>query len=472
LSAVLRIAIVAGTLGLAGCTALEIDGNVTEASSLAREVSGSDARLLRTDEDRRRARAEIDRALDGPLAVDDAVRIAVAAGPSLQANLFEGAARSAAATQSARVPNPVFTFERLLRRHDGEVDKDIGRVLSFSVFDLLLLPARMRAADYQQQQLRLRAAGDVVQAAADARQAWVRAVAAQQSAAYAEQVKAAADAGAELAQRMQAVGTFSRLQRAREQAFYADAVAQLARAQQAARAAREALVRTLGLDAAQAARLRLPDRLPDLPAAPDDETVSARTALEQRIDVRMARADLEYLARREGLTRVTSFVDGLHLAGVYNSETGEPPQKGFEVEMPLPIFDFGDARRAQAEATYMAALNRAALVGAHATSQVRESYGAYRTAFDIARHYRDEVVPLRKSIAEEMLLKYNGMLIGVFDLLADSREQIGSVIQAIEAERDFWLADAQLRTSLVGRPIGGAAMEMKSAPAAAGGGGH
>lgn len=468
----LPVPVVAAALLLAGCASVEVDRNVSEASTMARDAAGAEARLLRSDEERRQARADVDRALEQPLSVDDAVRISVASGSALQAALFEGAARSAAATQSARLPNPVFTFERLLRRQDGEVEKDIGRMLSFSVFDLLLLPARMRAADYQQQQLRLRAAGDVVQAAADARQAWVRAVAAQQSAIYAEQVKAAADAGAELAQRMQAVGNFSRLQRAREQAFYADAVAQLARARQAQLAARETLVRTLGLDAAQAARLTLPDRLPDLPPAPDDETATARTALEQRIDVRMARADLEYLARQQGLTRVTSYVDGLHLSAVRNSATGQPPQKGFEIEMPLPIFDFGDARRSQAEATYMAALNRAALVGAHATSQARESYGAYRAAYDIARHYRDEVVPLRKAISEEMLLKYNGMLIGVFELLADSRAQIAAVIQAIEAGRDFWLADAALRASIVGRPLGGAAMEMKSAPAAAGGGGH
>jgi outer membrane protein TolC len=254
--------------------------------------------------------------------------------------------------------------------------------------------------------------------------------------------------------------------------FYSEAVAQLARAQQAARAAREALVRTLGLDADQAARLMLPARLPDLPAAPQDEAALARTALDQRIDVRMARADLDYLAEQQGLTRITSYVDGLHVAGVYNSETGLAPQKGYEIEMPLPIFDFGDARRAQAEATYMAALNRAALVGSHATSQLRETYGAYRTAYDLARHYRDEIVPLRRSIAEEMLLKYNGMLIGVFELLADSREQIGSVMQAIEAERDFWLADAALRSALVGRPLGGAAMEMKVAAPAAASGGH
>ena len=445
----------AATALLAGCASLEMDRNVADASSMARAVTGGEARLLRTDADRRQAREEIGKVLANPLAADDAVRIAVAYGPALQAALFDGAARSADATQSARLPNPVFTFDRLLRSHDGEVDKDIGRMLSFSVFDLLLLPARLRAADFRQQQLRLSAAGDVVQAAADARQAWVRAVSARQSAAYAGQVKSAADASAELAQRMQAAGNFSRLQRAREQAFRADAVAELARAQQAARAAREALVRTLGLDAEQAARLSLPERLPDLPAAPGDAAVAARTALEQRIDVRMARADLDYLARQQGLTRVTSYVDGLHLAAVRNSETGKGPQRGFELEMPLPIFDFGDARRAQAEATYMSALNRAALVGAHATSQVRESYGAYRTAYDIARHYRDEVVPLRKAISEELLLKYNGMLVGVFDLLADSRAQIGSVMQAIEASRDFWLADAALRAALVGRPLGG-----------------
>ena len=473
MSLALRVVTLALAGILAGCASLEADRNLADADALARETAGASPRLLRSDADRSEARAEVDRLLADSLGADEAVRIAVGYGASLQASLFEGAARSAAATQSARLPNPIFAFGRLVR--DNEVhghDLDIERTLVLSVLDLVLLPARLRAADFQQQQLRMRTAGDIVQAAVEARQAWVRAVAAEQAAAYAQQVKDAADASAELARRMQAVGNFSKLQRAREQAFYADAVAQLARAQQAARAAREALVRTLGLDAQQAARLRLPGRLPDLPSAARDESVMARTALEERLDVRMARADLEYLARQQGLTRVTSYVNGLEVAARRNSQTGQPPQKGYEIEMRLPIFDFGDARRAQAEATYMAALNRAALVGSHATSQVREAYGAYRTAYDLARHYRDEVVPMRKSIADEMLLKYNGMLIGVFELLADSRAQIAAVMQAIEAERDFWLADAALRAAIVGRPLGGVAMEIRSTPAAPGGGGH
>ena len=76
------------------------------------------------------------------------------------------------------------------------------------------------------------------------------------------------------------------------------------------------------------------------------------------------------------------------------------------------------------------ALNRTAQLAVDASSEVRESYGAYRTAYDIARHYRDEIVPLRKTIADENVLRYNGMLIGVFELLADAREQIASVVQA------------------------------------------
>ena len=75
-------------------------------------------------------------------------------------------------------------------------------------------------------------------------------------------------------------------------------------------------------------------------------------------------------------------------------------------------------------------MHRVAETAINARSEVRESYAAYRTAYDTAKHYRDEIVPLRKKISEEMLLRYNGMLVSVFELLADAREQV------IERQRD------------------------------------
>jgi outer membrane protein TolC len=468
------LALAALALALSGCASTAIDGNITTAQDVAQQRLGAELRWLTTEAARDDARAEVDRLLQQPLSADDAVRIALAHSPAVQAMLYESAAASAQATQAARLPNPVFSFERLVRDEGGERDLDIGRMLGVSVFDLLLLPARLRLADFRQQQLRLQLANDVVQSVLEARNAWVRAVAAEQSLRYFEQVKASADASAELARRMQAVGNFSKLQRAREQAFAADAVAQLARGRQSAVGTREALVRALGLNPGQAQSLKLPDRLPDLPATPRDEQAVLQTAIDQRLDVRMAKAELAFAARNQGLTRVTSFVNGFHVAGVRNSETGREPQKGYELELPLPLFDVGEAHRAGAQAGHMAALHRAAQLGVEAASQVRETYAAYRAAYDVAKHYRDEVVPLRRAIADENLLRYNGMLIGVFELLADAREQIGSVVQAIDAQRDHWLADAAVQAALIGKPLGaGAAPEARATPAAApSGGGH
>jgi outer membrane protein TolC len=179
------------------------------------------------------------------------------------------------------------------------------------------------------------------------------------------------------------------------------------------------------------------------------------------------------LARSLGLTRVTRYVDLLEVGFLRNREGDGPVQRGVEVEFRIPIFDFGGARAARAEHLYMQAANRAADTAVRARSEAREAYSAYRTAFDLARHYRDEVVPLRKRISEEMLLRYNGMLASVFELLADSREQVTAVNAYIESLRDFWLADSDLQMALTGRSPGGVVSLRNASPAAAAsGGGH
>lgn len=100
---------------------------------------------------------------------------------------------------------------------------------------------------------------------------------------------------------------------------------------------------------------------------------------------------------------------------------------------------------AQAKAAYER-LNVQNAVGVEA----RQTFIAYETSYKLAKQYRDELVPLRKRMNEEMVLRYNGMLVSVWDLLADTREQIQSMSHAIEAQRDFWLADADLQMALTG----------------------
>ncbi len=127
---------------------------------------------------------------------------------------------------------------------------------------------------------------------------------------------------------------------------------------------------------------------------------------------------------------------------------------------------------AKAEAVYMQSVNRASETAINVRSEVREAYGNYRTAFDLARHYRDEIVPLKKRISDEQLLRYNGMLIGVFELLADARAQVTSVNASIEALRDYWMAESALQMVLTGRSAAGVAMGAAKSGATAEPAGH
>jgi outer membrane protein TolC len=198
------------------------------------------------------------------------------------------------------------------------------------------------------------------------RLAWLNAVAGKQMAAYAQQVYASSRTSAELAKRMYSVGNFTRLQQVHQQEAQAQAAVFLLNSSQEARHGRVALIRALGLNTAQGQALRVPDRLPDLPTTPVDESVLKR------------------------VVRVK--------------------------EAPIHADD--------------------------APLQLGSAYANYRSAYDLSRLHRDEVLPLRKIIAEETLLRYNGMLIGVFELLAENREQSKAVMAAIAAQHAFWQADA------------------------------
>src|SRR5690606_27110542 len=169
--------------------------------------------------------------------------------------------------------------------------------------------------------VRLQAAADAVRLAAETRRAYFEAVAAQELVSYFQQVKEAAEASRELASRMAAAGNFSKLAHLREQAFYADATASLARAQHLSVRAREQLTRRLGLSGEQAG-FALPKRLPDLPKQPVGPKDAEQTAMDKRLDIMMAKHTTESVARSLGLSRATRTVNVLHLGYANVSETG------------------------------------------------------------------------------------------------------------------------------------------------------
>jgi len=447
----MRALALSGLVFLAGCATFSEDGGFGAVEQAATERGAPGAKWIRSVDERDSVAARVKELLAQPLTPESAAQVALLSNPGLQARYAELGIAEADLVQASRWQGPTFSFARLTR--GDEVEREAS--VFFDVLGLLSIPLSTRAQEKRFEAARQRAAEETLRHALDARKAWFEAVAAQQTAKYMEDVQLAAEASADLARRMAGVGNWPLLTQAREQAFYAEATAQLARARQSALASREKLTRLMGLWGEQA-QYALPERLPELPGAVREGGELEAKALTARLDVQAARREAEGLASSLGLTRVTRYVDLLEVGALRNRETGEPVQRGWEVELRVPIFDFGGARTARAEHVYMQAVNRAADTAIRARSEVRETYGAYRTAFDLARHYRDEIVPIRKRISEETLLRYNGMLSSVFELLADAREAVASVNAYLEAQRDFWLADADLQMALTtGSPGGG-----------------
>ena len=405
--------------------------------------------------------------LASPLSVNAAVEVALLNNPSLQSSLASLQMSAADRVQAGTLPNPHFAFGRLV---EGDL-VELERGLAFDLFAVLTMPWRI---EWQQGQLalaQLRTSQDVVKLAADTRKAWVLAVAAEQVARQTQTAMEATQAAAELARRMTRVGNWSTYQQAREELGLAEATAQLARARQAAFAAREQLTRQMGLWGEQIG-YTLPDRLPDLPRTIDGQQDAEARAMRDRLDVRAARDEAQYVANNLGFVKVTGVVSGLDLGLIYNTNTdsatgAQDIKKGWGLELPIPLFDWGGARNSRAQGQYMQAVARVRDVAVRARSEVREAWHGYRTAWELARHYRGAIVPLRKRMNDEVVLRYNGMLMSAWDLLADTRQQALTVASAIEAERDFWLADTDLKTALSGTSPGA----MAQFKAAAGGAG-
>jgi outer membrane protein TolC len=433
----------------AGCTTFSGDGGFDAVAAAARGRLGKEVRWARTADSQAKIDREVAELRLKPLAVDDAVQIALLNNGALQASFQELGISEADLVQSGRLPNPRFT----LRHASAGGLYDIEETLSVNVLSLLTAPYAHRIEKQHFAEVQDAAVIAVLQLAGRTREAYFTAIAARESTRYLVQVKAAAGAGAELARRMRAAGNWNSFDEARERGFDLDASLALTRAQLAESIARENLAQLLGLSGEPSA-FQLADRLPDLPRAIEELPNVETTALQNRLDLNLMRARIDELARRLHLSRATRFINVLDVGPtrVRQGERSEPFESGYEVTLEVPIFDSGAARVRKAEAIYAQAVERYAQAAVEARSEVRKAYARYRASHELAARQRDEVLPLRKSIAAQDVLRYDAAQISVFDLLADARAEIGGVNDYIQSARDFWVAKSALDTAMLGNP--------------------
>ncbi len=435
-------------LSVAACSSIDLNSELPTVAKITSPQQEQPLVWVTTEEQARWVEEQTHEKLKGALTAERAVDVALLNNAGLQGRFAELGIGKADMEQAGRLPNPGFSFGKFSSGQEREIE----RSLHLNLVRLALFRPYRNIESQRLAQTRLAVANDVLVLSARTRRSFYETVAAAQALEYAQQVLKAAQASSELAKRMENAGNFGALQRAREQSFYADAVQSANRASNQFKAKQQQLLRLLGLPA-QETRLTLPATLPELPTSLQSPNEVKAVGLTRRLDVEGAQIAARRTADILGLTKATRFITIAELGGVYDSSSDGNNKKGYELSVELPIFDSGEARLARAEAIYRQALSRVKEVSLNANSELTEALNNYQAAYELAKYQRDEIVPLRQRVAQENLLRYNGMLIGVFDLLAETRLQINSVTAYIELLRDFWIAETDLQLALTGKPL-------------------
>jgi outer membrane protein TolC len=445
-----RLAVlIAAAASLSACRTFSPDGGMDTVAMVAGTGLNKDVIQVRSPEDEAAVRTRVTRMLHHPLSVDAAVQIALLNNLRLQAAYNRLGIAEALAVKASRPPALSFSLSDV----STPVELDIERKVIGSLLSLVTMPARTRIASDQLAQAELRAAEDTLRVAAETRRAYVRAVAARQIVAALGEAKANAEASAELAGQLKQTGAVNKLDHARREVFATETGAELVGARQQAAAAREKLTRLMGLWQSDLDTY-LPSALPALPGSTRGVRAIEQEALNARVDVQMARAEMEAMAKSYGLTRKTHFLNVLDAAGISKTQKDRGEKRanggGYELVLEVPLFDFGKANVREAEQRYLDAANRLGQLGVDAASEAREAYGAYRATYAVARKYEAEVLPLHQTISAETELQYNAMQIDAFALLQAAREQLRAKVAGIDAKRNFWLASTDLSVAMLG----------------------
>ncbi len=477
LAALKIVVAVASPLVISGCvtpdTTAAISDPVTGFSTVQGRTSGAIGKQAVWAQSQAETRAMADRTRSlvykKTIGADTAVQVALLNNRGLQAAYAEIGLSAADVWQETMPVNPTASVSY----SSIGIGRIIETAITGNILALMTQSRRVGVADARFRQAQFKAAQETLRVAADTRRAWINAVSAWETVSYLNRSQVAADAASDLAQKLGETGAFSKTGQAREHVFNAELTGETAKARLNARLAKEELTRLMGLWG-QDVDYSVPNALPALPKGPKHKSGLEAEALRNRVDLDVAKLELEATAKSYGLTNATRYVSDLQLMGGVEVEQEEEEgdkkdvvSGAAELEFTIPIFDTGKARMRKAELAYMRAANLLAEKAVNVRSETRSAYQAYRSTYDIARHYRNSVLPLRAKIEEESVLTYNGMITNTFELLADTRAKITSNILSLNAKREFYLAEVNLGTAIYGGGSGGGSGETEVASAEA-----
>jgi len=460
----LRPLLLCAALGLsvAGCASVDSGQRFAGVRDAVGQRLSQNVTWTRDADTTRAAHDAVKRILAEELTADEAVQVALLNNRRLQTRFESLGIAQADLVEAGLLENPVFS----LTVYSGDPGTKIEGAVLQDFVSLLSLSVRKKIAGAQADRVSAEAAQAALDLAAEVKAQYYTVVGDAQAVELAQQVVTSTEAAAELAKRQYGAGTLSRREQAIQQAFYAQTVLEVAQAQVQLAADREKLNRLLGLWG-EDTRWKTPSRLPRVPEAlPSLEKLEA-TSIAQRLDLIAAKKESEAAAQALHLTRQFRYLSTLGIGVAYKREEDGEDFFGPEIELGLPIFNQGQGRIARAEAEYRRSASNVEALAVEIRSEAREARDRLAAAQEAVWHLEKALMPLQQSIVDETLKFYNGMLVGVYDLLLAQQGQVQTARQYVGSLKEFWKAWAEMERALGGRIPFAEAAASTAAPDAA-----
>ncbi len=436
---------------MAGCS-LNPRGAFTDVESTVGRASGKRVSWIRSGQEAAAAHGAVQTLLSRPLTADSSAQIALLNNRDLQARFEEIGISYADYIQAGLPRNPSVL---------GHIDfSRQGPATLFSVaqdlVSLLLLPARKKVAAAQLETTRKRIASEVLGLVAETKTAFYTLQARQQLLGRLRLIVETNQAGAEIAKRQHDAGNITDLDLANQAALYDQSRIDVAQTEAQIRSERERLNRLMGVWG-QDTRWTIGNSLPEIPGHEISTARLEQIAVVQRLDLAMARANVDAIGMELALRSSTRFLPvRIDLGLEREKEPGSAPRLGPSVDLELPLFDFQQAAIARSEAQWRQAVNELQALAVDARSEIREARDLVLANRDLANYYGKILLPQRVQIVNQTQLQLNAMQVGPLDLLQAKERELDTERSYIDTWRDYWIAHTELERALWGGTGGGA----------------
>jgi cobalt-zinc-cadmium efflux system outer membrane protein len=410
-------------------------------------VASAQAASVQDDRIEAEFRGRVQMLLRATLTAGRAVQIALLNNQNLQSTFEEIGVARADLVEAGLLKNP--TLDARVRFPDEGSGTNNEVDVAFDLIDAFKVPLRRKIAASEVVRAQFRASDAILKLATEVKTAFYSLQAKQHLAARAAEINRTNAASLDLHQRQHEAGNISDLELAGEQVAYSQAKLEAIALAAEIRSERERLNRLMGLWGS-ATQWNAAERLPEIPQQPLPVERLETLAIEQRRDLAASKAEITGLVQSLGLTKTYRFVPDLELGVSTEEEPDGPRVTGPSVRLELPVFNQAQGRILKVRAQLRQAERRMEAEAIEIRSEVRETRDRMLAKQDLARFYRDEMIPERKRVLDLTLTHYNAMLKGPYDLLLAKQNEIAAERGYIEALRDYWIARTELERAVGG----------------------